>query len=128
MITVSWEEFEVGKTEEAHFVKEMDIIGCLIGMLGDEQLADRVQESEPKIRSQTGKSYLELLRQKDDLSAPPLPFLRQVSELMYLKREGWRRFMGDLVVESVADHSWRVALMALVLAPVRPRLYRPESH
>merc|ERR1711916_302961 len=44
-----------------------------------------------------------------------LPFLRLAGQLKRVPRTGWLHSGVRAPVESVADHSWRVALMALTI-------------
>jgi len=47
--------------------------------------------------------------------APEVAFLLEAGELKRVQRRGWKR-VGVRAPESVADHSWRLALMAMLYA------------
>jgi 5'-deoxynucleotidase YfbR-like HD superfamily hydrolase len=53
---------------------------------------------------------------EEQLRQSPIPFLSEISALKHLDRTGWKRFIRS--PESVASHSFRVALLGL-FAPVR---------
>lgn len=59
----------------------------------------------------------------DTLAGSILPFIQLASQLKAVRRQGWLdRGVDD--PESVADHSWSVALIAWMLAAGRPGLDR----
>lgn len=51
-------------------------------------------------------------------------FVRSALALKDAPRRGWVRAVSDRRVESVADHAWGVALLAVALAAERPHLDR----
>ena len=56
------------------------------------------------------------------LDRSPLPFLHLMQQLKHLPRTGWLRTVEN--PESVASHSFRLALMGL-FAPVSPEFLVP---
>lgn len=74
-----------------------------------------------------GQGPDELLEPPDD-SDPALGVWLRATRLKRLFRQGWlKRGIGENVCESVADHSFGVALLALLLAPDFPAINRERA-
>ncbi|OBT63580.1 hypothetical protein VE03_07020 [Pseudogymnoascus sp. 23342-1-I1] len=51
-------------------------------------------------------------------ASSPLPFIRMLRDMSTMKRKGWiERNMKEANVESIASHSWGVALICLLFSP-----------